>query len=281
MSGDALDYGLYALRYHAREPQIYLRPSPPNIAPSEGRERPTAYGTAPGIFYGPSNPLQILYPGGFGAATGSVGSYNLVYPEGIEVYGASFSGYLGDANLAGEISARRRMPLISTALVIPPAASTYAPPSIPTAPLYARGSTLHAQMSLLTSFAATDVWEAASLAAEVAATHRLKVTRNSAVLDTTRDRSAAIVSAVFEPRYFAVLPGLDLGLPASIAYGLSGRSSVDGSQVAGSGSLSLGISATYRAVWNATFGITHFIGGATRQPFTDRDFIAFSLQRTF
>ena len=173
------------------------------------------------------------------------------------------------------------MPLISTALVIPTGTSGYAQPNADDGPLYARGNTLHAQISLLTSFAPTGVWEAASLAAEIAATHRLKVTRNPTALDATRDRSAAIASAVFEPRYFAVLPGLDLGFPASIAYGFAGRSSIDGSQTRGAGSVSLGISATYRAVWSATMGVTHFVGGPTRQPFTDRDFIAFSLQRTF
>src|SRR5690606_30468901 len=110
------------------------------------------------------------------------------------------------------------------------------------------------QMSLLTSFAPTGVWDTASLAAEIAATHRLNVTRNPAVLDAARDRSAAIVSAIFEPRYFAVLPGLDLGVPAGIAYGVAGRSSIDGAQTAGAGSVSLGISATYRAVWSATLG---------------------------
>jgi hypothetical protein len=63
-----------------------------------------------------------------------------------------------------------------------------------------RGNTLHAQLSLLTSFAPIGLWDSASLATEIAATRRPNVTRNPAALDMTRDRSVAIVSAVFEPR---------------------------------------------------------------------------------
>lgn len=277
-TGGAFDYGVYALRFNAREPQRYLRPNPVPVVAADARvERPLAYGTAPGIFYGPSNPLKVLFPGGFGTASGIVGSYNLVYPEGIQVYGGSFSGYLGDGNLAGEVSLRRRMPLISTALVLLPGATADAD----TAHLYARGNTLHGQISYVASLPPGRLWDDASISSEIAATHRLNMNRNAAVLDTSRSRSAAIASAVFEPRYYAVLPGLDLSLPASVAYGFAGRSSVDGSQTKGTGSASLGMSATYRAVWPGSLSVTHFIGGPSKQPFTDRDFLSFSVQRTF
>jgi hypothetical protein len=278
---ESADYGFYALRYNAREPQIYLRPTTLAAAaespesPDTRRVRPAAYGTAPGIFYGPSNPLNVLYPGGFGSATGSVGAYNLVYPEGIQIYGASFSGYLGDNSLAGEISLRRGAPLISTALVISPGTYGYA------APLYARGDTLHAQVSMVGALSPTKIWDDAYISAEIAGNRRMRVTHNAAALDPGRDRFAASAVVMFEPRFFAVLPGLDLSTPASMAYGLSGHSSIDGSQVKGAGSMSLALSATYRAAWNASLGITHFIGDPSRQPFTDRDFISFSLQRTF
>ncbi len=277
-TGGAFDFGLYALRYHAREPQLYLRPNPaPRAAPSAGVARPAAYGTAPGIYAGPSSPFRLLFPDGFGAALGDVGSYALVYPQGIEVYGASFSGYLGDGNLAGEVSVRRRMPLVNTGLVVAPATS----PDADDAPLYPRGDTLHGQISMVTALSATSLWDAANLSAELAANARLSVKRNVAVLDRERTRAAASLSVVIEPRYFAVLPGLDLGVPASVSYGLVGRSSVDGGQTKGTGSVSFGLGATYRAVWNASFGFTHFIGDSEYQPFGDRDFISFSIQRTF
>lgn len=274
-TGGAFDYGFYALRYHAREPQIYLRLNP--VAPlAAGHERPMAYGTTPGIVYAPSYSLNAL-PGGFGPNPGVVGSYWLTFARGVELYGASASGYVGNSNIAGEISMRRRMPLVSSALV----AAQGAPADNDNNPLYARGNTLHGQVSIVTALAPTALWNAANLSAEIATNYRLKITHNASALNPTRNRAAAAGSAVFEPRYFAVLPGLDLGVPMAVTYGIAGRSSTDGSLTVGTGSVSAGLSATYRTVWSGTFSVTHFIGGASRQPFTDRDFISFSVQRTF
>jgi hypothetical protein len=50
---------------------------------------------------------------------------------------------------------------------------------------------------------------------------------------------------------------------------------------AGTGNLELGISATYLATWQANLTYTRFLGGAQRQTLADRDFILFSVQRTF
>lgn len=280
------DVGFYALRYHAKEPQLYIRPSPVAPAPAAiereqsaevQRERPAAYGSAPGVSAGPSNPFQSDPVFDFGPATGEVGSYFFVYPENIEVYGASFSGYLGDSNIAGEISTRRRMPLASKALVI-----TGAMPADGNAnALYARGNTLHAQASIISALAPNDIWDSATFSAEIAANHRLKITRNAAMFDDSRTRFAAGVRALFEPVYFAVMPGMDLSVPMSVGYGLAGRSSIDTGQNAGAGSFELGLSATYRAVWRASVTLTRFIGAPTRQPFADRHFVSFSLQTTF
>lgn len=279
VNSGAFDYGLYALRYHAREPQLYLKPNPvaAPVASGERRARPAAYGTTPGIVYTPSYSLNVLFPGGLGPNPGVVGSYWLVYPRGIELYGASASGYLGDSNLAGELSLRRRMPLVSSALLVLPGLT----PDADDKPLYARGNTLHAQVSIVKSLGPTAFWNTADISAEIAANHRLKTTRNATVRDATRDRSAAAITAVFEPRYFAFLPGVDLSLPTSVSYNFAGRSSVDVSQVQGTGSASLALAAIYRTVWSASVSVTHFIGGPSRQLFTDRDFVAFSVQRTF
>ncbi|HYM18118.1 MAG TPA: DUF1302 family protein, partial [Micropepsaceae bacterium] len=88
LSSDDVDYGLYALRFHAKDPLVYYRP---------------------GVVLG-SNPPIITDPSIVDLSTGQVGVYNLVYPQGIEIYGLSASGYLGDWNVAGEVSARRNTP---------------------------------------------------------------------------------------------------------------------------------------------------------------------------
>ncbi|MCC6914396.1 MAG: DUF1302 family protein [Rhodospirillaceae bacterium] len=276
------DVGVYALRYHAKEPQLYMRPYP-RTAPAAERERsaeverPAAYGSAPGVYAGPSNPLQSDPIYDFGTGTGEMGNYFFVYPENIEIYGASFSGYLGDSNVAAEISTRRRMPLASKALLIAGGTAWDADKNA----LFARGDTLHAQASIVSSFSPNRAWDSASFSAEIAANSRLKVTRNTAMFDDTRTRSYVGARALFEPVYFAVLPGMDLSVPMSVGYGLAGRSSVDSGQVSKAGSFELGLSGTYRAAWRGSLTFTRFLGAPHRQPFADRHFVSFSIQTTF
>ncbi len=276
------DVGLYALKYHAKEPQLYMRPYPRAVAAAARErsaevERPAAYGSAPGVYAGPSNPLQSDPIYDFGTGTGEVGDYVFVYPENIQIYGASFSGYLGDSNVAAEISMRRRAPLASKALLITGGASWDADKNA----LFARGDTLHAQASIVSSFAPNRAWDSASFSAEIAANSRLKLTHNAAMFDDSRTRSYVGGRALFEPIYFAVFPGMDISVPLSVGYGLAGRSSVDSGQVSKAGSFELGLSATYRAVWRGSLTLTRFLGAPDRQPFADRHFVSLSIQTTF
>jgi hypothetical protein len=79
---DETDFGLYAIRYHDKTPQIYLRPD------------------------------------GFDPVSGRIGTYQWVYPENIRAFGASISHTFGDYNIAGEISTRRNTPLNSDGVTI-------------------------------------------------------------------------------------------------------------------------------------------------------------------
>jgi hypothetical protein len=275
LTGGNVDYGVYMARFHAKAPQLYLRPL---YAPNAGRkfETAAAYGTTPGAVYGSSNPLLILYPNGFGPFPGDVGDYNLAFPRGIEVFGVSASGYLGDATVAGEISLRRRMPLASIAGVVFPGGGDAGGNA-----LYARGDTVHGQASLVMSLAPNDRWDAANFSGEIAVNGRLRTARNAPALDPSRDRFSATARVLFEPTFFAIAPGLDISVPVSAGVGVAGRSSTDAGQNPGAGSVEIGLSATYRAVWKGGIALTHYIGGPSRQPFADRDFISFSLQRTF
>ncbi len=205
------------------------------------------------------------------------GAYNLVYPQDIELYGASFSTYAGDSNIAGEISARRNMPLVAGALVVP--AGAFADGG--SHALYPAGDSLHAQLSLIGIAPAGAFWQRADLGIEVAANYRLDVTRNLAMLAPGRDAFAMGLQASFEPQYFEVLPGLDLSVPIGFGYGIAGRSSVDPAMNVSAGNFEIGLAATYRAVWQAKLVATEFIGAPSVQPFADRGFLSFSIQRTF
>ncbi len=234
------NYGFYALRFNAKDPQVYLRVGAPS-----GR--------------------------------GGDGTYQLVYPTGIELYGASFSTYLGDSNVAGEFSFRRNMPLVSGPVAVPLGgladASGHA--------LYAVGDTLHGQLSNITTFAASPLWQRADLNIEVAANDRLDITKNASALDPTVNRFAMAFQASFTPQYFEVLPALDLGVPIGFGYGLVGNSSTDEDQYDNAGNFEIGISGTFRAAWRGSLTFTHFFGAPSQQPLADRDFVALTFQRTF
>jgi len=77
------------------------------------------------------------------------------------------------------------------------------------------------------------------------------------------------------------MPGLDVSVPVSVGYNISGRSSVIQSQTEGAGNFEIGLAATYRAVWTASVKVTSYFGAPTKQAFADRDFLSISVARTF
>jgi len=239
-STDDYSYGFYVLRFHAKDPEVYLRPT--------------------GVVVG-----------------GNAGQYDLVYPQGIWSFGASYSGYLGDANLAGEASVRLHMPLVADPITVPQGAVADGSGH----PLYPLGDTFQAQVSLSETLAPAAVWNRADFQLEVASNDVLAVTRNASARDPTRDGFALAARAEFAPQYFEVLPGLNLTVPLSIGYGLIGSSSIDAAQYEGAGDVEIGLQATFQTVWQAHLTLTHFIGTPEQQPYSDRDFVSLHLQRTF
>lgn len=239
VSGSDVSYGFYALRFDAKEPELYLYP---------------------------------------GRGTHGDGKYQAVYPTNIELYGASLSTYIGDDDVAGEISLRRNEPLASTPLIVPIGGLA----DNESHPRYALGTALHGQASEHHVFAANALWDRAELNVEVAAEDRLSITRNPAAFDATRDRFAAAIEATFEPEYFEVLPALNVSVPITFGHGVVGQSSTGEFQdFYNSGTVSAGVSATYRSVWQASLNFTHFLGAPSDQFLADRDFVLFTVQRTF
>jgi len=254
-SSGPMDLGIYAVRYNAKNPQVYYRS---------------------GVVSG-SDPPIIVDPSIVDLLIGKAGNYNLVYPRGTEIYGASVSGYLGSSNIAVEISGRRNMPLVSTLLFQPPGRPADANEN----PLYAVGDTLHAQLSTVTTLARSPLWDSANINAEVAAVQRLRVTKNPGAVDPESSELSAAFRGTFEPTYFEVIPNLDITMRLGLGYNFAGKSSTDFYQNRGEGDLDLGVTATYRVVWIASAMFTHFLGKADRQVLADRDFIRFSIERTF
>ncbi len=233
-----VDLGFYALRYNAKYPVLKVSAVTPDV-------------------------------------TGYAGTYHAIYPSGTSLYGASFSTYLDGGTVAGEISLRRQMPLVSTQ----PVSLTFPTPLRNLG--YAEGDTLHGQMSFAATLSPAALWDSADIALELAGNNRLAITSNAAAFNSARRRFAASARLLVEPHYFQVLPNLDLSPIISAGYHLTGRSSTDYSENAGTGDYEIGVEGTYRAVWKAELTWTAYTGVAYRQSLADRDFLMLNLERAF
>lgn len=248
-----VDYGLYAIRYHDKAPQIYQRL---NAVPN--------------------------------FATGEIGKYLWVYPENITSYGASATTTVGEVNFAGEVSVRRNTPLSSGA-----ALDLTGTGNNSNNPLYGVGNSVHAQVSWLASLGPSFISKEADFVGELALNKVTSITKNEAIVAPNGTRSASNIRIVYEPKYRQVMPGLDLSVPVGLGYGIKGNSMVVGAfNGEGVGDLSIGVSGAYLDVWRFGLNYTHYFGpqgkmfdaaGNTyfKQTLADRDFIALSVRRTF
>lgn len=263
------DLGFYFTRSNDKNPITHVRPA---VIPGVG----------------------VVDPSAFNPVTGQVGTYSLVYHEGIKTIGASASTAFGELNLATEASMRRDMPLVVTAVPVLPGQTVVNHGNT----LYPVGNSAHLLLSAIYSVPRTPAWASATLIAEIAWNRRLSITRLPALVDPNSTRDASALRFVFEPAYYQVIPGLDLTVPIGMGYGISGRSSVIPQfSVEHGGNVSIGINAEYQKQWKVGLNYVQFTGtskpittpAATPstlaytfgQPLADRNFIAFSAQRTF
>ena len=95
------------------------------------------------------------------------------------------------------------------------------------------------------------VWDAATFIGEFAFNRLLSVTDNKDQLDPSATRDASAIQFSFTPEYFQVLPGLDLQVPISVGYGISGRSAVNGVLFPAEhgGNVSVSLKGDYKRTW--------------------------------
>lgn len=253
-AGSDVDLGFYAVRFSSRNPQTYLRPG-----------------------------------AGFNPATGQIGTYNLVYAEGISALGMSASATFGAANVAAEVSTRRNSDLQSLSQRI----TGTAPADGAGDSLFARGNTAHAQASVIWQLPGMPLAEESSLSAEVAWNRTLSVTRNPAALNPNAERDAWSMRMVFAPTYRQVVPGLDLTIPVGLSYSPKGKSSAVASfGVNKGGDMSIGVQGSYLELWRFTLNLTHFYGTegtflngvgqySYLQSLKDRDYVSLAISRAF
>lgn len=246
------DFGLYAIRYHDKSPQLYMRPAAiPNFA------------------------------------TGQVGQYLWAFPENIKAYGASFSKTVGYFNFAGEVSVRRNTPFSSDGQVDLSGTADNNKNA-----RYAAGNSAHAQVSWLALLPPNLLASETSFLGEIAWNRRTSITKNVGALNPNADRDAWNIRMILEPSYRQVLPGVDLSVPVGVGYGVGNSSVVGAFNGDKVGDVSIGLNGTYLDTWRFGINYTHFFGPegtvldaanhiSFKQTLKDRDFISMSLRTTF
>tara|TARA_R110001583_G_scaffold182192_5_gene339830 strand:- start:2757 stop:4355 length:1599 start_codon:yes stop_codon:yes gene_type:complete len=269
-SADMLDFGgeridagsgAYFYRSHDNEPNA------PQFGVS-ARWRPADLNLDLGFYavrYNDKTPqVRVTPSGGFDPATGSIGTYNLEYQENIKLYGISSNSTFGQLNVGSEISYRQGIPL---------------------GELNVLGDTLHAQMSAIYVGRAGALWDAFSVAGEVAGHQLVKATRNGDQRPDEDDDHALGMRGVMTMDYYQLAPSLDVQVPIGLGYNVAGKSPVAGAfNNYGShqgGDISLGITGIYQYDWKAGLNYTHFFGAEDQNYYSGRDFLMVSITRTF
>lgn len=246
------DYGLYAIRYHDKTPQIYIQP-------------------------------------GAGADGGNVlGRYFLAYQEDIRAYGVSANHTFGNLNLATEISARRNTALVNDGVTLAPGvipgrndplypvgnsahANVSAFWTLPVTPLFREASFIgEVAWNKLTSISKNSEALAARATPQAVATRFVFTPTYRQVL------SGLDLDVPFGVGY----------TPKGTSSVVSAFGPDHG------GDVNFGVNATYFNIWKAGINLTHYFGPedtgtdevghlSFKQTLKDRDFIALSVQRTF
>lgn len=267
--GHGWGLGFYAIQFHDKTPQIYIRPSVVNT---------------------PVGPV-VLDPATFNPIAGEIGTFYSVYHQNVRSYGMSATKTTGYINWAAEISGRTNMDLVSDAGLVIPGSGVRVDNN--NHPLYAVGDSLHANLSALSTVPPNFIARESSLLAEVAWNRLLSITKNGAALDPNCRKDAVGFRMIYEPFYRQVRPGIDLSFPFGFAFFPMGKSSVVSAFGPDrGGDFNIGVSLAYHDAWRATITYNQFYGTAASvldpkqhflfgQPFHDRNYVSFSLRRTF
>jgi hypothetical protein len=256
--GTPWDFGFYALQYNDSEPQVYanLKGGRPTLVAGTATGSPTAY---------------------------SLGTYQTVYANGIQIYGASTSTTIGPLNLAGEASVRANEDLRSTVTVQPGQTAG----NNENDALYAIGDVAHYQVSgIYLGPKIPGLWDGSQLIGEAAAENLFAITKNKDNFDRVDSQHMALgFRTIGTATYYEVLPGLDVSPSIGLGWNFMGKSpdtaAFNNTGIDRGGDITFGVGATYLNKWIGGIKYTYYISPPGRDPYADRDFVSFNVQRTF
>jgi len=211
------------------------------------------------------------------------GKYWLIYPRDIQLYGASLSSTLFGANVAGEVSYRRNVNLVSgLELANYPSSGNAGAP-------YAVGEVVNFQASTLYLSPPVPLDPGGlELVAEYDMNSVVGVEKNRAALSTSgRQATAGAAEMVLTPTYFFdSIPNVQFNFPIGVEDGLFNRSEFDGTQNHGTGEFNIGITAIYKQTWTAGVVYQDYFGQPNPNlqgdaSISDRGYIGFNAEHTF
>lgn len=231
-----------------------------------------------------------------------ISRYNLLYADGIELYGLSLSKQVLGMSLGAEISYRHDMPLNSAVLGVSPIGQ---PERGETSG--ARGDTAHGLVNLIGVIGKTALFDAANWSVELNWNTYTHVSSGRRLFNaddyapcTGKDKWDGCTTKQyvgggfnFSPTWYQVFPDIDLSAPISVSSGLKGNSAVllGGNQAAGN--YSVGLGADFRQTWRIDLKYVDYFGrikdngtAATAQNgltslLEDRGFVVLTVKTTF
>jgi hypothetical protein len=208
------------------------------------------------------------------AGAANTSQYNMIYADGIDLYGVSFAKNIAGLSFGSEISTRHNTPLnaqvLGRAPGLPGSGETKGP----------RGDTWHALANVTGTVAKTPVFDAAVWAAELQWSEWTKVRSGADLFNavgyapcaatatapakdkwdgcTTKDYVGT--SIAFTPTWYQVVPGVDLSAPVTYAVGLHGNSAVTFGGNEGLGNYSIGLAADVQQKYRFDLKYIDYIG---------------------
>ncbi|MFO7963666.1 MAG: DUF1302 family protein [Desulfobacterales bacterium] len=201
------------------------------------------------INYHEKAPMVLLDPFTF--------RYYLGYGEDIKLYGASFSSLVGQVQVSGEITYRKDYPINITSFVYEP------------------GNMVQAQLSWLYLLGQNPVFDDVTIAGEVGM-NKVQGLDNDDMEPS--DFSWGLALAV-TPKYYQLIPNLDVEFPINFKYFPNG-SSPNNTFQEGQDSGSIGVNFTWKNVYKANLKYVAYFNN-NRYGLADRDFIGVDLKYTF
>jgi len=227
--------------------------------------------------------------------------YNLIYADGIKLYGISLAKSIFGVSIGAEVSMRRNTPLSSQVLGVSPGLPETGETKGP------RGDTRHALVNALGTVAKTPLFDAATWLVELTWSDYTKVRSGGDLFnaigykpcvgkdkwDGCTTKSYAGIGFGFTPSWFQVFPGVDLSLPFSYSVGLKGNAATVFGGNENMGNYAVGIGMDVQQRYRFDLKYVDFVGAykdngsavTAQNGFTtllkDRGFVSLTFKTTF